>query len=63
MFELSAASLFDSLASCALASAGLAFSAVALLKIAWIACHHIFHALARHWNFCKPVEGISRGKP
>ena len=41
----------NNLAAFALASVGLAFSLVALLKIGSIACHHMFQALARRWHF------------
>jgi hypothetical protein len=41
----------DSLAAFALASVGVAFSLVALLKISSIAYHNLSHALIRHWHF------------
>jgi hypothetical protein len=63
MSTIFVASFPDSLAGCALATAGLAFSTVALLKITWIACHNIFHAVARHWHFTAGWRGTSPSKP
>jgi hypothetical protein len=53
-WNLAAATAFaflDSLAAFALASVGVAFSLVALLKISSIAYHNISQALIRHWHF------------
>ena len=41
----------DNIAAFALASVGVAFSLVALLRISSIACHNISQALTRHWHF------------
>lgn len=48
---LSNSGSFDSLASFALASVGLVFCIVALLKISSIAWHNMSQTLARHWHF------------
>ena len=55
MTEISVASVIDNLAGFALASVGLVFTAAALLKVTWIACHNVFHAAGRYWALRRPV--------